>query len=113
MTYLIVRLIIILIPVVVAQVLILIFVVLEVLHVTAHTLELTSLAGEPVDGTGNELLLDVLTELVVELQALLEIQGVLVLLIEVGRGLGGSEEVEEAFRGNSALDDTGLLGVCS
>jgi hypothetical protein len=36
-------------------------------------LELQSLAGEPVDGAGNELLLDVLTELVVKLELLLDV----------------------------------------
>jgi hypothetical protein len=36
-------------------------------------LELESLASEPVDGAGNELLLDVLTELVVKLELLLNV----------------------------------------
>jgi len=36
-------------------------------------LELQGLAGEPVDGAGNELLLDVLTELVVQLELLLDV----------------------------------------
>ena len=36
-------------------------------------LELESLASEPIDGAGNELLLDVLAELVVELKLLLDV----------------------------------------
>ena len=52
-----------------------------------------SLTSEPVDGTGNELLLDVLTELVVELELGLNV--VLNLLVVLGRGAGGVEEVEE------------------
>ena len=52
-----------------------------------------SLTSEPVDGTGNQLLLDVLTELVVELELGLNI--VLNLLVILGRGAGGVEEVEE------------------
>jgi hypothetical protein len=36
-------------------------------------LKLESLTSEPVDGAGNELLLDVLTELVVELELLLDV----------------------------------------
>jgi len=54
---------------------------------------LQSLTSEPVDGTGNELLLDVLTELVVELELGLNV--VLNLLVVLGRGAGGVEEVEE------------------
>ncbi|CAF3457518.1 unnamed protein product [Fusarium graminearum] len=50
-------------------------------------LESESLASEPVDGTGNELLLDVLTELVVELETLLDV-GLGVLVIVIGRSLG-------------------------
>ena len=45
-------------------------VLVEVVHAV---LELQSLAGEPVDGAGNELLLDVLTELVVKLELLLDV----------------------------------------
>ena len=51
-------------------VLILELVLVEVVHAV---LELQSLACEPVDGAGNELLLDVLTELVVELELLLDV----------------------------------------
>jgi hypothetical protein len=36
-------------------------------------LKLESLASKPVNGTGNELLLDVLTELVVKLELLLNV----------------------------------------
>jgi len=54
---------------------------------------LQSLTSEPVDGTGNQLLLDVLTELVVELELGLNV--VLNLLVVLGRGAGGVEEVEE------------------
>jgi hypothetical protein len=54
---------------------------------------LQSLTSEPVDGTRDELLLDVLTELVVELELGLNV--VLDLLVILGRGAGGVEEVEE------------------
>jgi len=69
------------------------------------------LASEPVDGAGNELLLDILTELVVELQTLLDIGSSIVILI--GRGLGRREEVEERLGRYRLLDDTRLLGVCN
>ncbi|KAH0294782.1 hypothetical protein KCU62_g97, partial [Aureobasidium sp. EXF-3399] len=91
--------------------LILIVLVLEVvlIKVLEALLELQSLTSEPVDGTGNELLLDVLTELVVELELGLNI--VLNLLVVLGRGAGGVEEVEERGSGDGLLDNAGLLGV--
>ena len=67
------------------------------------------LAGEPVNGAGDELLLDVLTKLVVELETLLDVGGGVVVLVL--RGLGWVEEVEERLCRNRLLDDTGLLGV--
>ena len=45
-------------------------ILVEVVHAV---LELKSLASEPVDGAGDKLLLDVLTELVVELKLLLDV----------------------------------------
>lgn len=69
-----------------------------------------SLTGEPVDGAGNELLLDVLTELVIQLETLLDI-GLSILLIVVAGSLRRGEEVEERLGGNSLLDNAGLLGV--
>ena len=68
-----------------------------------------SLTREPIDGAGNELLLDVLAELVVKLELGLDI--VVNLLIVLGRGAGGVEEVEERRSGDGLLDDAGLLGV--
>lgn len=56
--------------IVIEVILILEIVLVEVVHAV---LELKSLAGEPVDGAGNELLLDVLTELVVKLELLLNV----------------------------------------
>jgi hypothetical protein len=72
---------------------------------------LKSLAGEPVDSAGDELLLDVLTELVVELEALLDVGGGIVVLLVLGRARG-VEEVEERLCGNGLLDNAGLLCVC-
>lgn len=72
--YLVVILLLILI-VVTLLVIILVILVLEVVlvEVVHALLELESLAGEPVDGAGNKLLLDVLTELVVKLELLLNV----------------------------------------
>lgn len=90
--------------------LVLVILVLELtLHVVTELLELKGFTGEPVDGTGNELLLDVFTELVVELKALLDIAGDGIVVI--GGGLWGREEVEEGFGGHADLDNAGLLGA--
>lgn len=90
-TYLIIRLVI-LIPIahVILILIILIFklALIEVLQVFV----LESLTSEPVDSTGNELLLDVLTQLIVKLQALLNVRRSIVIIL---RGLRRVEEVEE------------------
>lgn len=57
-----------------------------------NVLVLKSLAGEPVNGAGNELLFDVLTKLVVELETLLNVGGGVVIVLW---GLGWVKEVEE------------------
>lgn len=69
--------------VVIALLIILVVLILKVIlvEVIKTLLELQSLAGEPVDGTRNELLLDVLTELVIELKLLLNVLVNLVVLI--------------------------------
>lgn len=74
-----------------------------------HLLEGQSLSGEPVDGAGDQLLLDVLTELVVELEALLNVGGSIIVLLAWCVGWG--EEVEEGLGGNGLLDDTRLFCV--
>ena len=73
-------------------------------------LELQRLASEPVDGAGDELLLDVFAELVVELQLRFDL--LVDLLFVILRWRGRVEEVEEGWRGNGLLDDAGLLCVC-
>jgi hypothetical protein len=87
--YVVVRLL--LVIVLLAQViLILIIVVIKVgtLEVIVRELlEGESLTSEPVDSTGNKLLLNVLTELVVELKALLDV-GLGILVIVIGGSLG-------------------------
>lgn len=72
-------------------------------------LESESLTSEPVDGTRDQLFLDVLTKLVVQLKALLNVGcGILVVLSGC---LGWGEEVEEGLRWNGLLNNTSLLGV--
>lgn len=83
--------------------------VLEVLLI--ELLEGEGLASEPVDGAGNKLLLDILTELVVELKTLLDIGGGG--LIVISGGLRGGEKVEERLGRNGLLDNASLLGGCA
>lgn len=61
--------------------------------VLIHLLKSKGLSRKPVDGTRNELLLDVLTQLVVELEALFNVTGSIVVILR--RRLGRGEEVEE------------------
>jgi hypothetical protein len=58
---------------------------------------------------GSQLLLNVLTQLVVQLQALFNVAGDG--LVIFGGGLRGREEVEEGFGGHADLDNAGLLSV--
>lgn len=107
--YLIVRLLV-LITVVAELVLVLIVLIFELALVEVlEVLVLEGLASEPVDGAGDELLLDVLTELVVELEALLDVGSSIVIVL--GRAWG-VEEVKERLCGNGLLNDAGLLCVC-
>lgn len=86
----------------------LLVVLVEVILV--HLLEGQSLASKPVNGTRDQLLLDVLTQLVVQLEALLDVASSVVVIL--GGCLGGRKEVEEGLGGNCLLDNTSLLGVC-
>ena len=91
--------------------LILVILIIEVTEVVLiELLKGEGLASEPVDGPGNQLLLDVLTELVVELQAVLNIRGSIIIIVR--RRLRGREEVEEGLGRDRLLDDAGLLGGC-
>jgi hypothetical protein len=86
--------------------------ILEVVlvEVIEALLKLQCLTREPIDGTRDELLLDVLTELVVELELLLDLLVYLIILVR--RRRCWVEEVEEGRGRDGLLDDAGLLGVC-
>lgn len=77
--------------------------------VLLHLLKSKGLARKPVDGTRDELLLDVLTKLVVKLEALFDVTGSIVVVLR--RRLGRGEEVEEGLGGDGLLDNASLLGV--
>ncbi len=73
-------------------------------------LEGEGFTSEPVDSPRDQLLLDIFAQLVVELQAVLDIGSRVVVL--VARRLGRGEEVEEGLGRDRLLDDAGLLGGC-
>ena len=81
-------------------ILILILVIFKVAGLKVIIIDLLkgqSFTSEPVDGAGNELLLDILAELVVKLEAFFNIRSRVVLLgiIIIGGRLWGREEVEK------------------
>jgi hypothetical protein len=105
-----VRLLLLIIILVIVLIIVLVVLIIKVLEVILIVLlESEGLAGEPIDGAGNELLLDVLPELVVELETLLDVGSSIVVILN--RGLGRGEEVEERLCRNGLLDNAGLLGV--
>lgn len=79
-----------------ALIIFLIVFILEIslLHILVQFLKLKGFTGEPVDSTWDELLLDIFTQLVVELKTLLDIGGGIVIVI-IRWCLGWREEVEE------------------
>jgi len=81
------------------------------LHFFVQFLELKSLSSEPIDRTGDELLLDILSQLIVQFEAFLNIRCSIIVVLVCG-SLWWREEVEEGLRGDGLLNDTGLLGIC-
>lgn len=108
-SYLLLLRLILIIVVLIADIIILIIILVKLGKVILiQLLKGEGLASEPVDGTRDQLLLNVLSQLVVELEALLNVgSGIVVIL---GRGLGGREEVEEGFGRDRLLDNASLLG---
>jgi len=72
-------------------------------------LKLQRFASEPIDGTRDQLLLDVFAELVVEFETLFDIGRCV--LVAFGRWFGRGEKVEEGLARNSLADNASLLGV--
>jgi hypothetical protein len=89
---------------------VLIFFIVEisVFSVFLELFKLKSLPSEPVNGARNQFLLDVFPQLVIKLQALLNVRPSI--FVVCGRSWR-SEEVEEGFGGDGLLDNAGLLGV--
>jgi hypothetical protein len=69
---------------------------------------LEGFAGEPIHGTWDQLLLDVLAKLVVDFEALFDIGSAFVLL---RWRLWWVEEVKERLAWDGLADNAGLLGV--
>ena len=58
-------------------------------------------------------LLEVLSDLVVELELLINVLILVLLVVVLGGRLGRGEEAEERVGGDDLLDDPGLVGVCT
>lgn len=73
-----------------------------------------SLASKPVDCTGNEFLFDILTKLIIELQAFFDIGAsiILVVIVFISGWLRRGEKVKEGLRRDRFLDYAGLLCGC-
>jgi hypothetical protein len=109
--YIVIRLFFIVILIVLIFFLIILILEITLFHVIIHLLELKSLTSKPIDSTGDQLLLNVLPQLVVELQAFLDVSGSIIIILICWR-LRRGEEVEEGLGWNGLLDNSGLLGVC-
>jgi hypothetical protein len=81
-------------------------------HILIEFLKLKSLTSKPVNSAGNELLLDVLAQLIVEFKTLLDIARSIIVVI-VRWCLGRRKEVEEGLSWYCLLNNPGLLCVYS
>ena len=81
--------------VVVVVFIILVFVLVKLIciYLLIEFLELQCLSGKPVDGTWNEFLFDILTQLIVSLQTFLNVGSHIVIIAT--RGLWGGEKIEK------------------
>lgn len=102
----------------IVQILVIVIVdILVVVVVLIHHIVFEGLSCEVIHGLGNDLFLDVLSELVVHLELLIEfVEDFLVDLVVVygilcGRDRG-SEEVEEGFGGAGLANQPGSIRVC-
>lgn len=87
-------------------------VLIEALEVIVVLFVLKSLSGEPVNGMWNEFLLNVLSQVVVELKAAVNLGSLLLGTLKVLSWWGWwAEEVEERLGWDSLLENSGLLGV--
>jgi hydrogenase-4 membrane subunit HyfE len=99
---------------VLTQIVLVILLVIKVLSlqvVLVNFLKRQGLASEPVYCTRDKLLLDVLTKLIVELEALLNVRAGIFIVLILGGRLRWREEAEERLGWYCLLDNTGLLSV--
>jgi hypothetical protein len=103
--------------VVLTQVIFVILIVIEAARlklVVVKLLESKSFTREPINRTGNKFLLDILSKLVIQLQAVLDIRcnvRIFVLVIFLRR-CGRIEEKEEGLGRYRLFDDAGLFRSC-
>ena len=111
-SYLIVRFVVVVFAAGVILILVIILIIeIGIVEIVIDFLEMKSVAGEPVNGTGNELFFNVFAELIVQLEAFLDVgcDGFIVLTL---RRLWWVEEVKEGVGWDGLLENAGLLGSC-
>jgi len=98
--------------VLITEVVLILIIIISTIKIIIHLLKLESLASVPVDGTGNKLLLDIFTDLVIKLETLFDIRGSIINLILItSRWRWRSKEVEEALSRDCSLNNPSLLRV--
>ena len=102
--------------VLISLILIIVFIIfilkLILIEVFQSLLELQSLTREPVDGARDQFLLDIFTELVIELEFLLQLLVYLIFVV-IGWWERRVEEVEEGGCWDGLLHDSRLFRVCA
>lgn len=93
-TYIIVRLVFIVIFIILVFFLIIFVLKISFFHIIIQLLELKSFTSEPVNSAGDKLLLDIFTQLVIEFKTFLNIRGSIIIIL-IRRWRRGREEVEE------------------
>lgn len=111
MNYLILRLIVIIFIPVVTQIIIVVIAEVFTFNFIIQFLELEGLTRIPVDGTRDKLLLDVFSEMIIELQSFLELVIFFILLVITVDRLGGIEEVKETLSRDCPFYDTSLFRI--
>lgn len=109
-TYVLIIVILIIVLIIVLLIILIIVLKIVIVLVTA-ILVLEGLASEPVNGAGDDTVLELLAQTVVSLKLLINVLILLDILVLVLGGNWGSEEGEEGLGGDSLLDDTGLVSA--
>ena len=111
LNYLVFRFIVVVIVPIFTQIIVIIVVKVLTLDFVLQLLELKGLASIPVNSTGDKLLLDIFTKMIIKFESLFELFVVILFIVITVNRLGGVKEIEETLGRNGALNNTSLLGV--